>query len=123
MAVDQLAQDNVRDARARLARHLAEMQRTQMALASESRSWKAFTTNGHATAEIELAWEMLENYLAMSDAFLENMRGRLDARLSLLRRGEPVLNGHAELAPGHASFWLDFSRLQAVLRRIGARLD
>ncbi len=61
---------------------------------------------------------MLEQYLAASNAFLENMRGRFDARLALLRRGEPVANGNREEAPGHAEFWLAFSRLTAVLRRV-----
>jgi hypothetical protein len=61
---------------------------------------------------------MLEQYLAASNAFLANMRGRFDARLALLRRGEQVANGNREEAPGNAEFWLAFSRLTAALRRV-----
>jgi len=113
--------ERAREARLRIARHLAELHRLHLALAQESRSLKRFTTEGHAMAEIEVAAEMLEQYLCASDAFLENMCGRLEARLGLLRRGEPRAGPDAEHAPGHGAFWLAFSRLCAVLRRAGAR--
>jgi hypothetical protein len=113
--------EQARDARLRIARHLAELHRLHLALADESRALKRFTTDGHAEVEIEIASEMLEQYLGASAAFLENMRGRFEARLALLRRGEPVQGGRAELAPGHGQFWMVFSRLCAVLRRIGGR--
>jgi hypothetical protein len=112
------AVESMRDTRARLAHHLADMHRLHIVLANDARSMKAFSFDGRALAEIELASEMLEQYLAASNAFLENMRGRFDARLALLRRGEPVANGNREEAPGHAEFWLAFSRLTAVLRRV-----
>ncbi len=105
--------------RERLARHLAEMYRVQLTLAEDSRALKRFTTAGEPTIEIELASEMLEQYLAASNAFLENMRGRFEARLTLLRRGEPAQGLHREDAPGHGAFWLSFSRLCSVLRRVG----
>jgi hypothetical protein len=47
------------------------------------------------------------------------MRGRFEARLTLLRRGEPIANANRDDAPGHAEFWLAFSRLTAVVRRVG----
>lgn len=107
-----------RDARERLARHLAELHRLHVVLAEDSRALKRFTTQGQAMVEIQLASELLEQYLGASNAFLENMRGRFEARLTVLRRGEPVVNGRPENAPGHASFWLAFSRLCTVLRRV-----
>ena len=116
-----IADNPVREARERLARHLAELHRLHMVLADDSRSLKSFTADGHQLAEIELASEMLEQYLAASGAFLENMRGRFDARLGLLRRGEPVVNGNRDAAPGHAAFWLAFSRLCVALRRVETR--
>jgi hypothetical protein len=64
---------------------------------------------------------MLEQYLGASGAFLENMRGRFEARLGLLRRGEPRIGANPEDAPGHGAFWLGFSRLCVVLRRAGGR--
>ncbi len=112
---------DVGDARANLAAQLAELQRVHVALATTSRSLKAFSNDGRGLAEIRLAYEMLEQYLAMSEAFLENMRGRFEARLGLLRRAEPQLEGKPgkpELAPGHTQFWLEFSRLTSVLRRL-----
>jgi hypothetical protein len=118
MAQPQIAEDSVREARNRLARHLIDLHRLHLVLANDARSMKTFAFDGRAQAEIELASEMLEQYLAASNAFLENMRGRFDARLTLLRRGEPVANGNREDAPGHAEFWLAFSRLTAVLRRV-----
>ena len=111
------------EARQRLARHLAELHRLHIALANDSRAMKRFTVEDHAQTEIELASEMLEQYLAASGAFIENMRGRYEGRLGLLRRGEPVVNGSREAAPGHAAFWLAFSRLCAVLRRAGRHPD
>ncbi len=110
--------DSVREARSRMARHLAELHRLHIAIANDTRAMKSFAFDGRALAEIELASETLEQYLAASSAFLENMRGRFDVRLAYLRRGEPVANGNREDAPGHAEFWLAFSRLTAVLRRV-----
>ncbi len=112
---------DVTEAREKLATHLAELQRVHVLLAASSRSLKDFSVDGRGLAEIRLGYEMLEQYLAMSDAFLENMRGRFEARLGLLRRAEPQLEGKpgkADQAPGHTSFWLEFSRLTSVLRRI-----
>ena len=108
-----------REARQRIARHLADLHRLHLALAQESRALKRFTAAGRAGHEIELATELLEQYLGSSHAFLENMRGRFEARLGLLRRGEPRLGANPEDAPGHGAFWLGFSRLCAVLRRLG----
>jgi len=107
-----------REARERLARHLAELHRMHVMLAEDTRALKTFTTQGQSQVEIQLASELLEQYLASSNAFLENMRGRFEARLATLRRGEPIVNGRPENAPGHAAFWLAFSRLCAVLRRV-----
>ncbi len=116
-------QDEIRAMRALLARHLAELHRAQLTLAEDSRTLKRFTTAGDPLVEIELASEMLEQYLAASNAFLENMRGRFEARLALLRRGEPAQGTSQGMrrveAPGHGAFWLAFSRLCAVLRRVG----
>lgn len=109
-----------REARLRIARDLAELHRLHLALAQESRALKRFTLAGRAGIEIEIAAEMLEQYLGNSAAFLENMRGRFEARLGLLRRGEPRLGADPEDALGHGAFWLGFSRLCAVLRRAGS---
>jgi hypothetical protein len=119
MLQDLGTEDSVREARARVAGHLADLHRLHLALANDARSMKAFSFDGRALAEIELASEMLEQYLGASSAFLENMRGRFEARLTLLRRGEPIANANRDDAPGHAEFWLAFSRLTALLRRIG----
>ncbi|MDN3568145.1 hypothetical protein ACFQY5_27885 [Paeniroseomonas aquatica] len=119
---DSLATE-AREARLRIARDLAELHRLHLALAQESRALKRFTLEGRAGLEIEIAAEMLEQYLGSSAAFLENMRGRFEARLGLLRRGEPRLGANPEDAPGHGAFWLGFSRLCAVLRRLGARAE
>lgn len=113
------APDGVREARARIARHLDELHRINLALVEDSRSLKAFTTGGHSQVEIELAAELIEQYLGATGAFLENMRGRYEARLPLLRRGEPAYGPKADQAPGHGAFWLAFSRLCAVLRPAG----
>ncbi len=109
-----------RETRLRIAHHLAELHRVHLALAAESRGLKRFTLDGRAGTEIEIAAEMLEQYLGASGAFLENMRGRFEARLGLLRRGEPRIGANPEDAPGHGAFWLGFSRLCVVLRRAGA---
>ena len=108
-----------REARTRIARHLQELHRLHLALAEESRGLKRFTTDGQAGVEIALATELLEQYLGASGAFVENMRGRFEARLALLRRGEPAFGGRPDQAPEHGAFWLGFSRLCAVLRRCG----
>jgi hypothetical protein len=118
MSQDLVAEDSTREARNRVARHLADLRRLHLVLANDARSMKAFSFDGRAMAEIELASEMLEQYLASSSAFLENMRGRFEARLVFLRRGEPIANANRDDAPGHAEFWLAFSRLTALLRRI-----
>lgn len=110
-------EEDIREVRLRCARHLAELHRLHLALLGEARGLKRFTTEGRAAVEIEIAAEVMEQYLSASGAFLENMRGRMEARLGLLRRGEPVANGRPEDAPGHGGFWLSFSRLCAVLRR------
>ena len=117
MSQDMLPEDSIREARARVAHHLVDLHRLHLVLANDARSMKAFSFDGRAMAEIELASEMLEQYLAISSAFLENMRGRFDVRLDFLRRGAPSGNSNREDAPGHAEFWLAFSRLTAVLRR------
>jgi hypothetical protein len=124
MTVDVGLQHDVTDSRARLAQQLAELQKLHIALAASSQSLKAFSNSGTGLVEIKLAYEMLEQYIAISDAFLENMRGRFDARLGVLRRAEPQLDGKpgkADQAPGHTVFWLEFSRLTSVLRRIARR--
>jgi len=77
--------DSAQDCRQRVAAHLQELHRIHLALAEDSRSLKRFTTEGNARVELELAAEMLELYMASSAAFLENMRGRFEARLPLLR--------------------------------------
>lgn len=115
--------EEVREARMRLTRHLTELHKLHLTLLAETRALKRFTTAGRSNAEIEITAEMLEQYLSATDAFLENMRGRVEARLGLLRRGEPLVNGRPDDAPGHGSFWLSFSRLCAVLRRAAKRSE
>ena len=117
---DTLAEE-ARETRLRIARHLADLHRLHLALAQDSRALKRFTLGGRPGFEIEIAAELIEQYLGSSDAFLENMRGRFEARLGLLRRGEPRQGSAPEDAPGHGAFWLSFSRLCAVLRRAGGR--
>lgn len=112
-----------REARARISRHLQELHRLHLALAEESRTLKRFTTEGRARAEIEIATEMLESYLGASAGFLENMRGRFEARLALLRRGEPAFGQRPDQAPEHGAFWIAFSRLCAALRRAERRAE
>ena len=113
--------DEIREARLRCARRLGELHKLHLALLAEARGLKRFTSAGRSAAEAETVAEVLEQYLSASDAFLENMRGRMEARLPTLRRGEPVVNGQAADAPGHGAFWLGFSRLCAVLHRVGRR--
>ncbi|MBY0332142.1 MAG: hypothetical protein K2X49_15895 [Acetobacteraceae bacterium] len=114
--------DAAREARLRMARLLAEQHRLHLALAQECRALKRFSLEGQALVEIEVAAEMLEQYLCAADSFLENARGRFEARLGLLRRGEPGAGPNAEHAPRHGAFWLSFSRLCAVLRRAERRV-
>jgi hypothetical protein len=114
--------ERAREARLAIARHLAELHRLHIALAQDSRNLKRFTTEGHAGVEIEIAAEMLEQYLGASGAFLENMRGRFEARLGLLRRGEPPAGAPGFDGPGHGAFWYGFSRLCAVLKRVEGRV-
>jgi hypothetical protein len=115
--------DPSRDLRVAIARHLAELHKLHLALAADSRALKTLTLDGKGYAEIEIAAEMLEQYMAATGAFLENMRGRYEARLPLLRRAEP--HG-AELAPGqgangHGPFWYAFSRLCLALKQAERR--
>ena len=117
--MDNAISEAERDTRSRIARHMQELHRLHLALAEESRALKRFTTGGQAAVEIALAIELLEQYLGASGGFVENMRGRFEARLPLLRRGEPAFGGRPEEAPDHGAFWLGFSRLCAVLRRCG----
>ena len=115
--------EDAREARARCARLLAELHRLHLAMAQEARGLKRFTAAGRSSVEAETVAELLEQYLSASDAFLENMRGRMEARLPTLRRGEPQAAGREpDAVPGHGPFWLVFSRLCAVLRRVEARV-
>jgi hypothetical protein len=117
---------DVAEARRNLTEHLAQAQKLHILFAEDSQALKLLGKNGFALSEIKLAYEMLEQYLAISDAFVENMRGRFEARLEFLRRSEPKVDGkpgREELAPGHTLFWLEFSRLTAVLRRIARRSE
>ena len=116
--------DTAREARLAIARHLAELHKLHLALAADSRRLKTLTLDGRGLAEIEIAAEMLEQYMAATGAFLENMRGRFEARLPVLRRIEPR---GVELAPGqgasgHGPFWYAFSRLCAALRQAERRV-
>jgi hypothetical protein len=106
-----------------IARHLADLHRLHLALAADSRALKTLTYDGRGVAEIEIAAEMLEQYMAATGAFLENMRGRFEARLPIVRRSEPR---GAELAPGqgttgHGPFWYAFSRLCVALKQAERR--
>jgi hypothetical protein len=116
--------DPSREHRLAIARHLAELHKLHLALAADSRRLKQLTNDGRGLAEIEIAAEMLEQYMAATGAFLENMRGRFEARLPVVRRAEPR---GAELAPGqgaqgHGPFWYAFSRLCAALRQAERRV-
>jgi hypothetical protein len=116
--------DDAREARIAIARHLADLHKLHLALAADSRRLKMLTNDGRGMAEIEIAAEMIEQYMAATGAFLENMRGRFEARLTTLRRAEPR---GAELAPGqgaagHGPFWYAFSRLCAALRHAERRV-
>lgn len=97
-----------RETRLRIAHHLAELHRVHLALAQESRGLKRFTLDGRAGTEIEIAAEMLEQYLGASSAFLENMRGRFEARLDLLRRAShgsaPTPRTRRAMAPSGSAF-------------------
>jgi hypothetical protein len=115
--------DPAREHRLAIAKHLAELHRLHLALAADSRRLKQLTHEGRGAAEIEIAAEMLEQYMAATAAFLENMRGRFEARLALLRRAEPR---GTELAPGqgaagHGAFWYAFSRLCVALKQAARR--
>jgi hypothetical protein len=115
--------DPAREHRLAIAKHLAELHRLHLALAADSRGLKQLSNEGCAAAEIEIAAEMLEQYMAATAAFLENMRGRFEARLPLLRRAEPR---RAEVAPGqgaagHGAFWYAFSRLCVALKQAAQR--
>lgn len=116
--------DAARESRQAIARHLADLHRLHIHLAADSRALKTLTAQGKPLAEIEIAAEMLEQYMAATGAFLENMRGRYESRLALLRRGDPVgveaSPGHGP--PGHGHFWYAFSRLCAALRQAERRL-
>jgi hypothetical protein len=122
-SLDPARPDPARDARLTIARHLADLHRLHLQLAADSRGLKALTVAGKAQAEIEIAAEMLEQYMAATGAFLENMRGRFEARLPTLRRGDPVgpepVPGQG--AMGHGAFWYAFSRLCAALRMVERR--
>jgi hypothetical protein len=113
--------EQTQDARRRIAHRLVELQQVLLALSEDSRALKAFGTGGHEQIELEIAAELVEQFLASTGAFAENMRGRYDTRLGLLRRGEPMVDGKPDRAPGHAAFWMAFSRLRAVLRRLERR--
>jgi hypothetical protein len=111
--------DRAGEARRRIAALLAEQHRVHAALLVETRRLKRFSTEGAVQLELELAAELLEQYQLGSDAFRENMRGRFEARLPLLRRGEPQNPAQkAEDSAAHGAFWLAFSRLSAALRRV-----
>lgn len=115
--------DPSREHRLAIARHLAELHRLHLALAADSRRLKQLSADGRGLAEIEIAAEMLEQYMAATGAFLENMRGRFEARLSVLRRAEPK---GTEVAPGqgasgHGPFWYAFSRLCVTLKQAERR--
>ena len=121
MTPEIIPSDDAREARLRLARYLADLHRLHLAILADARGLKRFTIGGRPLVEVELTADLLEQYLSATDAFLENMRGRMEARLGLLRRGEPSVGGRPEDAPGHGGFWLIFSRLCAVLRRLERR--
>ena len=117
-----MAPDEVKEARLRIARHLAELHKLHLSLAQATRELKRFSLGGNARIEAEIAAETLEQYLSATSAFLENMRGRFEARLPTIRRGEPQGSSAATDAVGHGAFWLAFSRLCAVLRQIERRV-
>jgi hypothetical protein len=110
--------EQAQDARRRIAHRLVELQTVLLALSDESRSLKLLTTAGHPLAEISIATETLEQFLGLSGAFAENMHKRFEARMGLLRRGEPAQGGRPNTPAGHGAFWMAFSRLGSVLRRL-----
>ncbi len=111
--------EQAQEARRRIAHRLVELQQVLVALSEDCRALKLFSLEGHEQTEAEIGAELLEQFLAVTGAFAENQRGRFENRLAVLRRGEPLVNGKPDNAPGHAAFWLAFSRLRAVLRRLG----
>ena len=111
--------EQAQDARRRIAHRLVELQHVLLALSEDSRALKGFGLGGHEQTELEIAAELIEQFLSITAAFGENLRGRYEHRLPLLRRGEPLLDGKPDHAPGHAAFWMAFSRLRAALRRLG----
>jgi hypothetical protein len=115
--------ESAREHRVVIARHLADLHRLHLSLAADTRRLKQLSYDGHGAAEIEIASEMLEQYMSSTAAFLENMRGRFEARLSVLRRAEPkgVEAAPGEGAMGHGPFWLAFSRLCVALKRAERR--
>lgn len=118
-----LTQDEAREARLRIARHLAELHKLHLVLAQDTRELKRFSLGGNSRLEAEIAAETLEQYLSATGAFLENMRGRFEARLPTIRRGEPqAVGGTADAVAGHGAFWLVFSRLCSVLRQVDRRI-
>ena len=110
----------VSEARSRIARHLAELMRLQEALTFDMQALKTFSVEGTGIGEIRLAAETLTQYLSIADTFLENMHKRLEYRLGVLRRAEPALDTPRH-ETAHLHFWLEFSALTAVLRRIERR--
>ncbi|MGG5811820.1 hypothetical protein [Falsiroseomonas sp. CW058] len=105
--------DPVLAARRSIARHIEDLHRAHLALAADARALKALTAEGNAQAEVELAAELLESYATATGAFMENMRGRFEARLPLIRRSEPR---GPEGAEAHGRFWYAFSRLCVALK-------
>jgi hypothetical protein len=119
MYAEQTHQEQALSARRRIAHRLAELQQVLLALSEDSRTLKVFGTGGHEQTELEITAELIEQFLGITGAFAENLRGRYENRLALLRRGEPQIESKRGDAPGHAAFWMAFSRLRAVLRRLG----
>jgi hypothetical protein len=111
--------DQVAAIRRRIAEHVDALHDLHLALGEDARALKSLTAEGQPLAEMELAAEMLEAYGTATGAFLENMRGRFEARLPLLRRSEPRA---AEGEEGHAGFWYAFSRLNVALRQAERRI-
>ena len=121
--IDNKTAEEIHEARAKFSKLLAELHKIHLAMLNESRALKKFTQAGRSTTEMEIFAEFMEQYMASTDAFSENMRARMEVRLGVIRRGEPVLDGVAEKAPGHGTFWLSFSRLTSALKRIERRLS
>jgi hypothetical protein len=113
--------EHAQEARRRIAHRLIEVQTVLLALSEDTRGLKQLTVAGHPTAEIEIAAETIEQFLVITGAFAENIRGRFEARLGVLRRGEPVSDGKPDRGPRHGTFWMAFSRLSAAVRRLEGR--